>query len=322
LEPSAPDAKEKELLLSRSDGLLEVISSAVSDLEPRAEAFPRPTEVATSDSKTVLDLGALSTRSSPLPVGLIGGAVGINVQAFPNKDLPSPTSVEVTFEPKTRASAASEPLAVDSLLVPAPNADLPSEEVAASVEATLMPKPTVAGELQLQPDLNVSSMQASPIAPSTTESADPVPTAATEKLQPRVGTVAWETALGQRVCWMIGDHQQTASLMLDPPELGPLQVVVTMNNDQATAAFFAPEPEVRRALEAAIPRLREMMDAAGIQLGDATVGSGASGNHDAPSSAKYRQQTDPQGDIDPGQRVAGNRLMVRSISQGLVDTFA
>jgi hypothetical protein len=64
-----------------------------------------------------------------------------------------------------------------------------------------------------------------------------------------------------------------------------------------------------------------MMDAAGIQLGDATVGSGASGNHDAPSSTRYRQQTDPQGDIDPGQ-LAGNRLMVRSVSQGLVDTFA
>jgi flagellar hook-length control protein FliK len=36
---------------------------------------------------------------------------------------------------------------------------------------------------------------------------------------------------------------------LNPPDLGPLQVVLSVNKDQATAAFSSAAPEVRQALE-------------------------------------------------------------------------
>ena len=39
---------------------------------------------------------------------------------------------------------------------------------------------------------------------------------------------------------------QTASLTLNPPNLGPLQVVLNVTHDQATASFFAAQPEVRQ----------------------------------------------------------------------------
>src|SRR5690606_6787543 len=93
----------------------------------------------------------------------------------------------------------------------------------------------------------------------------------TPRLTPPVGTPGWDQALGQRVVWMAGNGQHSASLILNPPELGPLQVVLNVADSQATASFFAAQPEVRQALEAAMPRLRDMLGAAGIELGQANV---------------------------------------------------
>jgi flagellar hook-length control protein FliK len=157
---------------------------------------------------------------------------------------------------------------------------------------------------------------------SSLDSTEAISTIGSERLHPKVGTSAWETALSQRISWMIGDQQHTASLRLEPPDLGVLHVVVTVSQDQATAAFVAAEPEVRRALEAAIPRLREMMDTAGIQLGDATVSAGTSGNENAPPSTRYLPPDGPSDSPLRGPSVTDDRVQTVVISRGLVDTFA
>jgi flagellar hook-length control protein FliK len=97
---------------------------------------------------------------------------------------------------------------------------------------------------------------------------------AADKLAPTVGTTDWDTALGQKMVWMSGNGQQSATLTLNPKDLGPLQVVINVNKTQADATFIASSPEVKAALEAAMPKLREMMDQAGIQLGQANVSTG------------------------------------------------
>ncbi|HVL75516.1 MAG TPA: flagellar hook-length control protein FliK, partial [Noviherbaspirillum sp.] len=72
---------------------------------------------------------------------------------------------------------------------------------------------------------------------------------AVEHLSPRVGSPGWDQALGQRIVWMVNGEQQSASLTLNPPELGPLKVVLQMTSNQASASFVAAQPEVRQALE-------------------------------------------------------------------------
>lgn len=95
-------------------------------------------------------------------------------------------------------------------------------------------------------------------------------------LEPRIGSAGWDNALGQKVLWMVSNQQQVAELNLDPPDLGPLQVTLSINNDQASATFVSQHADVRQALEAALPRLKEMMAESGISLGDATVSAGTS----------------------------------------------
>ena len=147
-----------------------------------------------------------------------------------------------------------------------------------------------------------------------------------ERLTPRVGTPAWDQALGQKVVWMVAGEHQTASLTLNPPDLGPLQVVLNVSNSQANATFIAAQPEVRQALEAALPKLREMLGEAGIQLGQASVNSGTpnqQGSFEQQGSQATRGHGLPGNrdtTADDGQ-VRVSRVQSPSSGLGLVDTF-
>nr|USX17299.1 flagellar hook-length control protein FliK [Oxalobacteraceae bacterium OTU3CAMAD1] len=122
---------------------------------------------------------------------------------------------------------------------------------------------------------------------------------------------------------------------LNPPDLGPLQVVLSVNKDQATAAFSSAQPEVRQALEAALPKLREMMSEAGIQLGSATVSAGMSDQNNGFNQQATSMQNDNNG--QRGGRAGGSGLAgrgddggdaaragppARRVPAGAVDTFA
>lgn len=140
----------------------------------------------------------------------------------------------------------------------------------------------------------------------------------TDKLTPRVGTPAWDQALGQKIVWMTGGASQSASLSLNPPDLGPLQVVLNVTNDQANATFIAAQPEVRLAIEAALPKLREMMSDAGIQLGQANVSADTANQRGSQPDSRASRHSNPITEI-----TTDNVNIPRKITtgQGLVNTF-
>ena len=145
----------------------------------------------------------------------------------------------------------------------------------------------------------------------------------TDKLTPQVGTPDWNQALGQKVVWMANSAVQSASLTLNPPDLGPLQVVLSVSNNQASASFVATQPEVRQALEAALPRLREMLGDAGIQLGQANVSAGTpqqqgSSHFEQQQMAASATQLKESTIVMPTSTASSSRV----VHQGLVDTFA
>jgi flagellar hook-length control protein FliK len=154
--------------------------------------------------------------------------------------------------------------------------------------------------------------------------------AAADELSARVGTEAWENQVGQKVVYMVGNEEQTASLTLNPPDLGPLQVVLSVNNDQASVTFSANQEEVRQALEDALPRLREMMSESGIALNNASVNAGMPDNRQAQEQAARNSggfSGNGRGRGDNGKVVEDTaaRPVTRSVAlgdRGMVDTFA
>lgn len=83
----------------------------------------------------------------------------------------------------------------------------------------------------------------------------------------------WSQQLGDRVVWMTRGEIQNAQININPAQLGPIQINISLNGDQMTANFIAAHQEVRQALDDAMPRLREMLSSAGINLGQTNVGS-------------------------------------------------
>lgn len=86
-----------------------------------------------------------------------------------------------------------------------------------------------------------------------------------------VGSAQWADEIGSRMTMMVEQGKHTASLRLSPEHLGPLEVRITMNGDQASVQFGAAHVDTRNAIENALPRLREMFASQGLSLADANV---------------------------------------------------
>jgi flagellar hook-length control protein FliK len=147
-----------------------------------------------------------------------------------------------------------------------------------------------------------------------------------DRLSARVGTPAWDNQVGQKVVWMVGGADQSATLELNPPDLGPVQVVLNVTNDMASVTFSSQQLEVRQALENALPRLREMMSESGIALGETLVNAGAEGRRGqdgqgAGGSGRGRGGNGGAGDGNVAEVAPRQRTRVLGAA-GAVDTFA
>ncbi len=83
----------------------------------------------------------------------------------------------------------------------------------------------------------------------------------------------WAQNFGEQIVWIAKNDQQTAQISISPAQLGPVQITLNMNGEQANISFASPHAEVRKAIEDAIPNLREMLSSAGISLGQSNVGA-------------------------------------------------
>ena len=133
------------------------------------------------------------------------------------------------------------------------------------------------------------------------------------------GQPQWGEAVGQRVLWMIANGSQLAELRLNPPELGPVEVKVRAGDDGLKLSFAAGNAGVREALEAAAPRLREMLLAEGLQLDQMDIGQrhAGAGEHGAPETDGM-QAAAGEGD---GDDAAADPRATPPGRVGLVDCF-
>lgn len=91
-------------------------------------------------------------------------------------------------------------------------------------------------------------------------------------VQPSMQNPAWGQVMSSRVAWMAKEGIQEAELRMNPARLGPVEVKLHVQNDQASVTFLAQQSATRDALEQALPRLRESFAESGMQLTDAQVG--------------------------------------------------
>ena len=130
-------------------------------------------------------------------------------------------------------------------------------------------------ESNSKPDSTQSRITATPMMPGVTKPGEPFPNSSGKVFQTTMQNhftkPNWTPELGQRLMMMVGQKIQVAEIRLDPPDLGPMEVKVRMQQDQAHVVFNSQHAVVRDTLEQAIPRLRELFEQNGLSLGDVDV---------------------------------------------------
>ncbi len=140
------------------------------------------------------------------------------------------------------------------------------------------------------------------------------------------GQRVWAEDVGNRMIWMVGRGESRAELVLTPPSLGKLGVSIQVNGDQTSAHFVAATSAAREALEQAMPRLREVLQQAGINLGQTNVST--SGEQQARDQANEGRGRSGGGRLDRMSEgmdlVATSPLPSRwsASGSGMIDTFA
>jgi len=105
-------------------------------------------------------------------------------------------------------------------------------------------------------------------------SANKTSTGSEQHIQTPFQSPDWGPALNQRVTWMIKDQLQNATITINPPNLGQIEVKLQTDQAQQTSVhFMSNSPEVRQAITDHLGTLREMMSQSGLQLGQADVGA-------------------------------------------------
>jgi flagellar hook-length control protein FliK len=165
----------------------------------------------------------------------------------------------------------------------------------------------------------VRSSFASPaeLKPAIQESLPQAPLHPT-RLQVSFGHAQWSEALAERAAWLAGQQIHSAELQLDPPELGPLQVRISVHQDQAVVSFVSANPQVREALDQTMGRLRELMLEQGMQLVDAGVSDqGREGRAEAEAAERSLQA-----DGNPDENAETSTTVASIVADYGVDDFA
>lgn len=241
---------------------------------------------------------------------------GIEAKTPDGGKLPLEVADKATTLPQSAAKAGVEAAAIaDSGKM------LPLEVAKKATNVDVAPQDQFSDKL--------ASAQQAMAQPSSSGQSAPVDSG-TARIQQPVGAPGWGGELSQKVVWMVGQQKQSAELQLNPPNLGPLEVRISLNQDQMSATFVSHHAAVREAIEAALPRLREMLADNGIALGNVSVG--------AESFAQQQQQQQQaafQGNGNGGVNgqvpefslggiegeQAGQAMVTRIQGNGLVNTF-
>ena len=242
--------------------------------------------------------------------------------------------VEIAAAGKTTANAVDGKASIattnDKLHSAPPNDKASNATPVTELQAAIDPAKEIAAKSVIAIDTLAAAPKAQDVAAFTAPALSAVPPSAQTApgapvtVATPMGSSVWADDFAQQVTWMAtGKQEQTASLHLNPPDLGPMQVVVKVSDSQATVLFTSPHGAVREAIENAMPKLREMMADNGITLGNTSV------SDQAPRERNDANEngTTPRGTWSSNEGVDSNvrttNVQTSNIRhKGMVDTFA
>lgn len=301
-----------------------------------------------------LDPGALvAVAQPPIDAALMAAAVAAPV-VLPTAPVPAPVpndGLEPVFAPEESPLPAATALPVHEAPVQRverasadPRIALPAPGAPAPTERRPDTPPATAPELEAQAPLPAAEVRPRDAGADVRPMAvvQPViaetPTAVSSGMEVRrestatpikmeiaqpVSAPGWRDAFADRVTWVANTRQPVAELQINPPQLGPVEIRVSMNADQANLSFFSPHAAVREAIQASLPRLTDAFTASGLTLGNVLVGAESqSGQQPGEREAAGRFAGTAREAFDTSEPVAAVTWVRPGGGLGRVDLFA
>lgn len=163
------------------------------------------------------------------------------------------------------------------------NQNTTTQVVTAKTSLHIASAAAAASNMQQVPVMtNVSAVNlATTSMPAVDNAAVTTPTLSSTLAIPVQQHNAWSQGVTERVAWMVQGNFQTAESKLNPANLGPLEIKLSIQDDKASVTFITNHAPVREALDAAMPRLRDMLESQGLNLADVNVAdAGVQGGQD------------------------------------------
>ncbi|WP_337054202.1 flagellar hook-length control protein FliK [Pseudoxanthomonas sp. USHLN014] len=135
----------------------------------------------------------------------------------------------------------------------------------------------------------------------------------------------FDDSFGTRIAWMAEQKLGHAEIRLNPEHAGPIDVRIQLDGTQVNAAFHSANADVRQALEASLPRLRDLLGQQGLQLGNADIGQRQQSGQQQDQGAAPRSQGQSFGSDAFGNGRATAQASVAPVtvrSRGLLDEYA
>lgn len=132
------------------------------------------------------------------------------------------------------------------------------------------------------------------------------------------GKDAFVNDLTANLQWMSSQRISRADIQLNPVDLGQIDVTLSLSGEEVRAEFVSAHSDVRQALEAGMPKLREMFAGQGLQLLQADVGHRQTpdGHHSPTLASSHSEDTAIDGALISPSSPKGRP------AAGLLDEFA
>jgi flagellar hook-length control protein FliK len=298
--------------LPRETGLMRDLAAAAEVSLPRPEVAPR------------------SVQQSPVAPVIAG-------REFTPDEAPEITtrSVNTAKEAATQVILPAGEAAADRTILRRDNV-LSSEPIAA--REIIGNSENRAHELPAQTTANASQQPVSSVTGSAPAALVPgagnvAPASQQNPLPPQLESMSltrnadsseWSNGLSERVNWMINQKQNTATIRLDPPALGKLDVQIKIVDDATMITIQTQTAQTRDLIDSASVRLRDFLQESGYQ----NVNVDVSQRQDQQQTrSQTTANTNPDQDDNSGQEQAADHQRQQQQASyfsgdGLVDTFA
>jgi flagellar hook-length control protein FliK len=338
--PAAASLKGQAATVSSEPSSSDVSFAAVLSAQLGLSSAPQLQALLTGSEDAVTDdqsLPHVSTDATPVDPASLPVVVPFALPIVPAL-VSSSSDAQPDAAPQT-----GKPVAGNKTFLPVAGHELPAqsklqEQPIDAVTANEEQSPaTFAATLQTLPVGKPDTPQYDRAAPPVDVAASPTPAAAMP-VEPRtesmhraaplstavsvpVQNTRWADSFSERVVWITGQNVQAAEIHIEPPQLGPIEVRVSITNDQANLMFTAPHAVAREAIQTSLPRLQEMLVDSGLTLGNVSVGAHTPGQQ----QPGYRDENNTGG--SGGAVAAIDSASTQSVSRlphklGLVDLFA